>query len=440
MQKDKIWGYQYSIFLMVIFAALLFMFQSIYLLGNKNIIGKDDPTYYFSYVRSLVVDHDLDLKNEYEHFGIYAYSTTPLGRPVNVYSFGLPLLVSPFYLVTHAILSTLSSAGFSVSTDGYGLPYQLVFSLAGIFYGMLGLSICYSMLSIYFNKKTTTLSVVTIMLCSNLFYYFEREPFMSELCSFFIVSLFFYLWHEIFIRVKSTCYYWFGLCAGMMVIVRQQNIGYFLVTAISTLVFIRSSLGTLLPRRAYMVVAGIIIAVVPQMVVWQFVFGSPLVYSYGEQTFIYKFEPKLLQVLFSSKHGLISWHPIVIFCLVGLLMAVRKYKVLSITFISCFLLQLYINSSWVSWWFGYSFGHRGFIGCSLFFCFGLAFLFSQDFMANKQVISYMLVGLLACWNMLLMLAYLSGMVPMEGYFSWLDLFNNLYDLPSHVLGKIQQLR
>ncbi|NJP05140.1 MAG: hypothetical protein HC837_05685 [Chloroflexaceae bacterium] len=59
--------------------------------ADGQLIGSDGTAYY-AYVRSLVMDHDLDLSNEYAYYDFTEYGITPTGLPTNKYPIGPALL------------------------------------------------------------------------------------------------------------------------------------------------------------------------------------------------------------------------------------------------------------------------------------------------------------------------------------------------------------
>ena len=71
---------------------------------DGQLIGSDGVAYYV-YVRSLVIDNDLDFTNEYTYFQLKpaAFTRTSVGYIGNKYAIGPALLWMPFFLAAHAI-------------------------------------------------------------------------------------------------------------------------------------------------------------------------------------------------------------------------------------------------------------------------------------------------------------------------------------------------
>jgi hypothetical protein len=82
----------------------LFLFSLLFFLAllrvprvDRQLIGSDGA-YYYVYVRSIVIDHDLNFANEYAYYRLpaIANSPTPTGLAPNKYAIGPALLWIPF--------------------------------------------------------------------------------------------------------------------------------------------------------------------------------------------------------------------------------------------------------------------------------------------------------------------------------------------------------
>jgi hypothetical protein len=430
--------------LLTIVLALSFVAMTI-VADKGGVIKGADQAYYFSYVRSIVIDRDIHFANEYAHFGLATHEAGLTGYPINKYSIGLPLLVAPFYIIAHAAISWLSWAGYAVDATGYSLPYQYAFSLGSIFYGYLGLVCAYKICRRFFSAESSFVAVTAMLASSNVLYYFLREPFMAHLASFFAVSLFIYCWIKIRYdrRADAVNYLALGLAGGFMVLVRQQDAAFFVVPAVDlafSFVLRKHARPRVGLREVFSFALGFMPIAFIQILAWKIIYGSYLTYSYGAEPFIYAGSPRIIEVLFSSRHGLISWTPVISLALAGLFVSLagrREARLFAGLFIIAFLIQLYINASWHMWWFGYAFGARGFIGCTAVFAFGLAG--PMDAVKDRRGAHKFFILLfiaLAMWNMVMITAYMAEMIPYGDYFSWIDFLSRLDELPDAALRKI----
>ena len=134
--------------------------------------------------------------------------------------------------------------------------------------------------------------------------------------------------------------------------------------------------------------------------------------------------PKILQVLLSSWHGLLSWTPLIALCLVGLFFLYRRNRVLGAGFIIAFMLQLTFISTWQDWRGGASFGNRYFISCTMIFFLGLSALIDRLQQRIRLIWLGLFGALFIVWNYLLLYQYGSGMITRTGPVSWKIILDN----------------
>jgi hypothetical protein len=169
-----------------------------------------------------------------------------------------------------------------------------------------------------------------------------------------------------------------------------------------------------------------LIVFLPQMLIWKIIYGKYFL-NVQQETMGFGFSftnPKILQVLLSSWHGLLYWTPVIIFCLIGLTYLYRRNRVLGVSFSIAFLLQLYFISSWQIWHGGASFGSRMFVSCTMIFALGLSALI--DRVQHRMRLTWLgLLGMLfIVWNYLLLYQYGSSMITRTGPVSWKTFFDN----------------
>lgn len=349
-------------------------------------VVQGDGTGYFSYLHSVVIDHDLDMSNEYAAAGPngvhVAGGTSPIiktGLPPNQFPIGPALLSLPAYLI--ALLVRPSGQPM------FGPPFTSAYTLASLLYGALALALCYRLA-----RRTTdstgaaTGATIAITLATPLLFYLLYDPSYSHTFSAFMVSLFLYLWWTR--RDGRTVSGWLllGLVGGTMALVRWQD-GPLMAM---TLLDIRRA-----KWRLLLMAPGAVLAFSPQLVVDQVIFGKWLPGAASVA-----FDPlhgHYLQVLFSSWHGLFIWSPVLLAAVVGYWFV--QDPVLKAAFALCFLIQLAIIGPYSFWWGGASFGMRFFINLTPFFAIGLAALAKH----LRPAVLWVGTGVLAAWNLLLML-------------------------------------
>jgi hypothetical protein len=424
---------------------VLSLVQILPLLRVSPTIIRGDGVGYYVYLRSLFFDHDLGFRNEYTYFASVFPDTqqpmttmflngaaTPTGLVHNPWPVGPAILWTPFFLLGH-LLALVSS----VPVDGYSLPYQLAIALGSASYAFAGLLLIYRVCRDYFTPAISGLSVLLIWFATSLTAYMYFMPSMSHACSLFAVSLFIYLWHRS--RGNRSLIMWaaLGAAAGLMTLQRYQDalFGLFVVFEVVGILFAAPALHRwkavkelALPLIVF-TVSGAILSL-PQLATWQVVYGRPLLnvqYESAGYTFDW-WNPRLLDVLFSSNHGLLSWTPVVTFGLIGLVFLWKRDRMLTLALAGVFLTQLYVIASWEVWTQGAAFGGRMFVSCGMAFAVGLAALLDQVQGRVRTWHVSLVGGLFIAWNYVLLFQYGIGMIPREGAVSWIEVFHNTLKL------------
>lgn len=182
------------------------------------------------------------------------------------------------------------------------------------------------------------------------------------------------------------------------------------------------------------VVFGLIfcMTLMPQLIVWKMLYGAFITIPQGNSFLDFTHLP-LFSVLFSLWHGLFSWHPILLFALVGMIWAWRKHKVIVLAFLSVFVLQWILNAAVYDWWAGWSFGQRRFISLLPFFAIGLGFLFHYLIEKYKILFSVsLIVFLLSIWNQLFLVQYFYGLIPRGDQISYQQMTIDKFYIAQHL--------
>jgi hypothetical protein len=413
-----------------------------FLVRHRGAIFKEgDPLGYYLYARSIVHDGDIDFSNELSFFkkpGTQLVGGIGLFNPrtqryTNQYTIGFPLLVLPFY----GTFSAIVSHWYHERSDW--LLDQTIFCLGSILLGILGIWLSYKFVSYYFSSEISLLATVIFWVSSPVIFYFIVEPYLSHLASIFGVSAFLCLWKTESISSNLRAIL-MGLMAGIITMVRQQEVLMIIIPIAFAVFSPNFSLRRItILRDAILFIASFLLAFSIQMIVWKILTGHFLVFSYSEGQYFDFSAPKLFKVLFSSNHGLLIWHPIFLICLLGLIFSRTLSRPAKIAFLIAFLFQLYVTSSWWMWWMGHSFGNRAFLGLTPIFILGLS-AFLKEFLQAGRVKSVVLIfAVLSIWNGILMMGYVSEMIPHQGEFSWVQFIKNIPELPVRISKKIDSL-
>lgn len=361
---------------------LAFLFAGFVFLAHYWIVGSGvwgDGRYYYSYVRSLVIDGNLDFRNELAFFS-EPIRLTKTGIASNKYAVGPALFWLPFFGIAHLL----------IRGDGYSHLYQILVGLGGVVYGVVGLYLCFRVCQNWFGRKIALIAVFGIWLASNLFFYTAVDPINSHSVSFFVAALLIFLWQKFWSEKDIAHLVVLGILTGVLGAIRTQD----LIFVLPILVWVKNPF----------ILGGLFLGFLPQLIVWQFLYGeirSPYLFSGEKFNWL---NPQVFPVLFSQNNGLFVYSPILIFSLFGFYFFYKKNPFLSISAIILFLFQTYVVSSWHIWWGGAAYGGRMFISLMPFFIIGLASFINQ--LREKQKIVYGLIFLLIILNFGSMIKFL----------------------------------
>jgi len=357
---------------------------------------------YYGYLPATFIYHDISLKfkDNYtgkKHFVFWAKKTST-GSYVFKMTMGVSIMVAPFFFVAN-----LLAAPLGYDAGGYSAPYQLAIVLAALFYLTLGLVFLARVLRVYFPESVTALTLLSIGLGTNLFWYSTFEPGMSHVYTFALVSVFLYLtilWHRHNTFLQAIL---LGLIVGLLTLIRPVNVLmvlFFIFYDVKSIGDIKNKCLLFwhrFPRLLLMVVFGFLV-LLPQFIYWKTVTGDWLYYSYGKEGFFF-LHPQILNVLLSFRKGWFVYTPVMIFAVAGIFLLFKKYKQLAMPLSILLPVYLYVVSSWWCWWYGGSLGQRELIDIYPMMAFPLADLLA-GLGSGKRHLTYP-VGLLLFFSVLL---------------------------------------
>jgi hypothetical protein len=417
---------------LLLFSATLFFPHS-----DGHLIGSDGRSYY-STLRSLVFDGDFDFTNEYEWVGFEPKPLTVTGLPENPFAIGMPLLWLPFFLAAHLLSLILNGLGLGAATNGLGPVYEAAVCMATIFYGGVAFLLTYRVLRHSFEPWPSLIAILAMWGGTAAIYYMMAEPSMSHGVTLFSVSVFLFLWYPIPSERSGRCWLALGASVGLVALVRWQD-GILILLPLAELTW-RLARKQLAIRNflayAVILIAAALIVFSPQFVMWARLYGTPLTIPQGQEFFNW-LAPKPFQTLFSTRHGLITWHPLILIALLGLVPLWRRDRALTLAIIFVFLAQLYLNSAVGRWWADDAFGGRRFTSLIPFLTFPLAALLER--VRQEKALSRALlvvIAVLIVSNMLGMVQFVLQFVSRSEALSVRELTVDRFLLPLQLLSMI----
>lgn len=368
----------------------------------KNRVRGGDSAHYYVYLPALVIGGDLDFTEELNALTSHPHRfKSATDRPGNPYSVGPALLWAPFFLVSHIIVYVFGGW----PTDGLSPPYQAAVYVGNSIVTAVGLLFTARFLqNLRQSTRATLVAVGAVIFATQLTYYLWSISATSHGTSFAAVALFAWSVSRYGVTWKS------GLCGGLAAIVRWQNI--LIVAPVAVALHIRDR-GYRFERKdlnrwvSFLLASGI--ALSPQIIVWLALYGTPFLVPQGEG-FVDLTRLPLVRILTSIQHGLFTWHPVLLFGVVGITILYRGHPGWATAIGVAFALQWVMNASILDWWATWSFGHRRFVNLLPFFALGIAVVYDRVSPALRRCLACSIV-VLAIWNQLFLYQYQRGLIP-----------------------------
>ena len=386
-----------------------------------------DDAYYYSYMRSVWIDGDLDLSNEYELSGLNKFldqrtreSKTPAGYSPNVFPVGLSLFWTPFFWFGH-LLAKL----FTLPMDGFSRVYTHTVGMGNLLYACAGLYFCYRFCSAFFEKGISFFLTAALLLTTpHLWLFFRSFLLISEPLSLSAIALFLFCIHHL--RDDRTIWKWslLGLLLGAITMIRFHNA---LIGIVPVVLF---GLESFHKKKVIgwecllALTCGAIVGFVPQLITWRILNGEWFV-SMGEKFLPFWKSPFFLETLFAARKGLFPWSPVVLLCIPGLFLFFRKNREWAWALVLALLAMIWVNSAQADWWGATSLGSRRFVPAVSIFVVGLAALYSIFGKAWRIILCSVL-----CAFILLNVSFVSAFRSAELQPEHADRFSDILTGPS----------
>lgn len=308
---------------------------------------ESDGIHYYAYVRSLLFDGDLDLRNDYELLG---WDNT---AHRNVLPVGAAILWSPLVLLVHLgrEAGRLFGAG---APNGVEPIYQGAACLATLAYGAAGLFLLQGALRRWTGAAAAFWATVLCWIGSPLRFYLSVIPGMAHGAEFFAAVLVLRAYLVLRDRPDVRSAVRAGAACGLLFLVRSQD-GILLSLPALELAWgaVRGPDRRGPARAGLAMIAAFAVTALPQVAVWQAMFGVPLLIPHkvihGAQ-FMRLEHPELWGTLFSPRGGLFLNHPAMLLAALGLaLLAFRDGRYVAAV-LPALLATWYVNSTIFDWY------------------------------------------------------------------------------------------
>jgi hypothetical protein len=336
-----------------------------------------DPSYYYAQLRSPIIDHDLDFRDETVTNGVVT-KVTVTGLQGSPWPLGPSILWSPFFLAAHFLVQLISP----IKANGFTFPYIAFVSFGSSLYGIAGLFLLYRLCRDFGNRFISTITVLLCLGATPLFYYIFRQPIMAHSTGFLIATLTLLFYIRLVERqmYRNQSGFIFGVLLGLGFLMRWTGILFAIfpifhftgeiVKAIRVKNFQEVRF---LLKQILVMSLSFILTISPQLALWYRLYGTFLTVPQGSSSFVGNFFPiNIWKIFLDTNRGIVFWSPIVVIGMLG--MALIPNRNLKISTATCMLSQIILIGYRVDWFSGGGFGARYFIELLPVLAVGFVFL------------------------------------------------------------------
>ena len=426
---------------------------------------RGDGVGYYAYARAPLIEHSLDFTHDYQSANKSfrearcdangqpkAEFRTRTGHLDNHFTVGPAMLWSPFLLLAHGGVLVARALGSHVPADGFSAPYRYAMAFATGLYGFLGLLLSFRLVRKYVSPTWSFVATLAIWGASSLPVYMYFNSSWSHAHSAFIVALFLWYWERTRAYRNTRQWVVLGLITGLMLNVYYANLMVVTIVLVEAVWQYAEILreapveqGQFFSLLSRQILFGVVVCVclLPTFVSRWIVYGGPFETGYlSIRDFLWS-SPVFFKLLFSANHGLLSWTPVLIFSLLGLILFARRNPREGVPFLAA-IVAFYLFFTLYPDWAGISsFGNRFFISLTPLFIFGLGVTLetvAERFSHRRTavLVSVMALSCFVFWNLGLIYQWGTHLIPARGPISFSEAAYNQFHVVPRQFGS--QLR
>ena len=173
---------------------------------------------YYEYLPAAFIYHDIDLKFTDElgkqgRPGLYYYSISDTYKRYIKYPMGVAVMELPFFTIAYWL-----APFFHQPQNGFSDIFEIALLIGVQIYLLIGLLFLRRLLLHYFSDFITAVTLLTLVIGTNLFIYCTAFALMSHVFTFSLSCVFLYLMQNWFTAKKRITLIKMGLLAGLMLL------------------------------------------------------------------------------------------------------------------------------------------------------------------------------------------------------------------------------
>ena len=368
-----------------------------------------DGVIYFSQLRSVIFDGDLDVTAE------FAFLRQP-ARPSHVVPIGPTFVWLPLYLSVTIVDAAGRALGLwtAPALDGLGLtlPYVRAALLSSFAIGSIGLFVLVAHLRREFAPGVAFATAFLLFAATPLVWYMVYEPSMTHAASFGFVAVFLVAaaqWTSV--RMTRAHAVMLGALLGCAFMTRPQEAVFALFPAVLLLTS-HASVGDRIGATARL--AGWAFLGALPLLALQAIHSTALLQReefllIGGGGYLDLINSRWADTLWSSWHGFFSWTPVAYLAFLAMFFYAARDRGWALAAIMIVMVMAWVNGSTADWAAGWSFGGRRFTSVLAVLAPGVALIL--DGLTRRPMIAAGIVGASAiAWNQLLVTQQSRGML------------------------------
>ena len=304
------------------------------------------------------------------------------GNYVFKYLGGISMMQFPFFVIGHVIAKCTA-----YPADGFSAPYQYALSFGALLYCFLALLLLRTVLLRYFKDDIAAVTLLFLMLASNIFQYAAIDNGLSHVYIFFLYALVLYAtikWHE---KPSIVRAFFIGWIIGLATISRPTEAIMLFIPLLWNMQnkAAAKEKWALVGRNkshVLIIIVGGLIGVLPQLLYWKSASGS-FVYDVGSK---WHFLDPFFRVLVGWEKGWFIYTPITIFFIIGMFF-MKKFPFQKSVVWFC-LLNIWIVTAWDDWRYGGSYSTRALSQSYPVFALAFAALIDRVIASKARILFY----------------------------------------------------